>query len=138
MWRDPNTAPRERKRMLALLIEDVTLLKQRQITAAVRFRGGATTTLTLPRPLTALYTIIWRLVISYYTIGFGSIVFTIWVRRGLKGFEGEAAEKVLNESVETVPDFLDIGVMPGDAVRGIAVFPGEDLDDYGFSTIFFP
>ena len=39
--------------MLALVIEDVTLLKQRQITAAVRFRGGATTTVTLPRPLTA-------------------------------------------------------------------------------------
>ena len=39
--------------MLALLIEDVTLIKQREITAAVRFRGGATTTLTLPRPLTA-------------------------------------------------------------------------------------
>jgi hypothetical protein len=39
--------------MLALLIEDVTLIKQRQITVAVRFRGGATTTLALPRPLTA-------------------------------------------------------------------------------------
>jgi hypothetical protein len=52
VWRDPNTPPRERKRMLALLIEDVTLLKQRQVTAQVRFRGGATTTLTLPRPLT--------------------------------------------------------------------------------------
>src|SRR5262249_33877888 len=36
-----------------LLIEDVTVIKQRQITAAVRFRGGATTTLTVPRPLTA-------------------------------------------------------------------------------------
>lgn len=53
VWRDPKTPDRERKRMLALLIEDVTLTKQRQITAAVRFRGGATTTLTLPRPLTA-------------------------------------------------------------------------------------
>jgi DNA invertase Pin-like site-specific DNA recombinase len=53
VWRDPNTPQRERKRMLALLIEDVTLLKQRQVTAHVRFRGGATTTLTLPRPLTA-------------------------------------------------------------------------------------
>jgi hypothetical protein len=53
VWRDSNTSPRERKRMLALVIEDVTLLKQRQITAAVRFRGGATTSLTLPRPLTA-------------------------------------------------------------------------------------
>src|SRR5216117_2809087 len=39
--------------MLALLIEDVTLIKQRQVTVAVRFRGGATTTLTVPRPLTA-------------------------------------------------------------------------------------
>jgi len=53
IWRDPNTPQRERKRMLALLVEDVTLVKQRQVTAHVRFRGGATTTLTLPRPLTA-------------------------------------------------------------------------------------
>jgi hypothetical protein len=53
VWRDPNTPQRERKRMLALLVEDITLIKQREITAAVRFRGGATTTLTLPRPLTA-------------------------------------------------------------------------------------
>jgi DNA invertase Pin-like site-specific DNA recombinase len=52
VWRDPKTPQRERKRMLALLIEDVTLIKQREITAAVRFRGGATHTLTLPRPLT--------------------------------------------------------------------------------------
>ncbi len=36
--------------MLALLVDDVTLLKQRQVTAHVRFRGGATTTLTLPAP----------------------------------------------------------------------------------------
>ena len=53
VWRDADTPQRERKRMLALLIEDVTLLKQRQVTAHVRFRGGATTTLTLPRPRTA-------------------------------------------------------------------------------------
>jgi hypothetical protein len=53
VWRDLQTPPRERKRMLALLVEDVTVIKQRQITVAIRFRGGATTTLTLPRPLTA-------------------------------------------------------------------------------------
>src|SRR5881397_4185706 len=53
VWRDPNTPHRERKRMLALLIEDVTLIKQHEITAAVRFRGGSTTTLTPPRPLNA-------------------------------------------------------------------------------------
>jgi len=53
IWNAPHTPQRERKRMLGLLIEDVTLIKEREITAAVRFRGGATTTLTLPRPLTA-------------------------------------------------------------------------------------
>jgi len=53
VWHHPNTAQRDRKRILGLIIEDVTLIKDKQITAAVRFRGGATTTLTLPRPLTA-------------------------------------------------------------------------------------
>ena len=53
VWHDPNTPARERKRMLALLLEDVTLTKDREIVAAVRFRGGAVTSLTLPRPLTA-------------------------------------------------------------------------------------
>ncbi len=53
VWADPKTPHRERKRMLALLIEDVTLVKKNVITAAIRFRGGATSTLTLPRPLTA-------------------------------------------------------------------------------------
>ncbi|HJW75376.1 MAG TPA: recombinase family protein, partial [Thermoleophilia bacterium] len=52
-WCSSTTPQRERKRMLALLIEDVTLIKGQQLTAAIRFRGGATTTLTLPRPLTA-------------------------------------------------------------------------------------
>ena len=51
-WNVSKTPQRERKRMLALLVEDVTLSKHQQLTVAVRFRGGATTTLTLPRPLT--------------------------------------------------------------------------------------
>jgi DNA invertase Pin-like site-specific DNA recombinase len=38
IWRDPNTPQRERKRMLGLLIEDVSLIKQRSITAAVRLQ----------------------------------------------------------------------------------------------------
>ncbi len=53
VWQDTNTPQRERKRMLGLLIEDVTLIKERQVSVAIRFRGGATRTLTLPRPLTA-------------------------------------------------------------------------------------
>ncbi|MHC4092089.1 MAG: recombinase family protein [Planctomycetota bacterium] len=53
IWNDPKTPPRERKRMLGLLIEDVTLIKRDQIITQVRFRGGATRTLTLPLPLNA-------------------------------------------------------------------------------------
>jgi DNA invertase Pin-like site-specific DNA recombinase len=53
LWRDPDTPDRERKRMLRLLIEDVTLTRGKEITAHVRFRGGATRTLTLPPPLPA-------------------------------------------------------------------------------------
>ncbi len=53
LWRDPKTPPRERKRMIRLLIEDVTVNRGDAITAHVRFRGGSTRTLTLPIPLRA-------------------------------------------------------------------------------------
>ncbi len=48
LWNDPKTPQRERKRMVRLLIEDVTLTKGDEIAAGVRFRGGATQQLTLP------------------------------------------------------------------------------------------
>ena len=51
LWNDPGLEARERKRMLRLLIEDVTLIKADQITVHVRLRGGATRTLTVDRPL---------------------------------------------------------------------------------------
>lgn len=53
LWVDPSTANRERKRMLAYVIEDATLVKiPRDGTTKihVRFRGGATTTLTTMNP----------------------------------------------------------------------------------------
>jgi hypothetical protein len=50
LWRDPKTAPRERKRLIRFLIEDVTVTRADSITAHVRFRGGSTRTLTLPVP----------------------------------------------------------------------------------------
>jgi DNA invertase Pin-like site-specific DNA recombinase len=53
LWRDPGTPNRERKRMLRLIIEDVTLVKGQALVVHVRFRGGATRTLTLPRPAPA-------------------------------------------------------------------------------------
>ena len=54
LWRDPNTPARKRKRMARLLIEDVTLLKHDELIVNVRFRGGATRTLHLARPTSAL------------------------------------------------------------------------------------
>lgn len=51
VWNDPNIAQRDRKRMVRLLVEDVTLIKRNDVTAHVRFRGGTSTTLTLPIPM---------------------------------------------------------------------------------------
>ncbi len=53
VWNDARTESRERKRMLALLIEDVTLTKYDPIAVHVRFRGGQTTSLTVhgPKPI---------------------------------------------------------------------------------------
>jgi DNA invertase Pin-like site-specific DNA recombinase len=51
LWRDPKTPDRERKRMVRLLLEDVTLLRDKEITLQLRFKGGAQRTLKLPLPL---------------------------------------------------------------------------------------
>jgi uncharacterized protein (TIRG00374 family) len=51
----------------------------------------------VPRELTPLYTLLWRLTLSYWTIALGSWIFARWVRQGLVEMEVKA---------------------PGDAVRG--------------------
>ncbi len=53
LWSDPRTPQRERKRMVRLLLDDVTLVKRDDISMHVRFKGGQTTSLTLPAPLAA-------------------------------------------------------------------------------------
>ncbi len=55
LWNDPATPMRERKRLLRLLLTDVTLTRAGDgaICCQVRFTGGQHRTLTLPRPLTA-------------------------------------------------------------------------------------
>jgi Recombinase/Recombinase zinc beta ribbon domain len=53
LWQDSNTPDRERKRMVRLLLADVTLIRGTRITVHVRFNGGATKTLELLKPLTA-------------------------------------------------------------------------------------
>jgi DNA invertase Pin-like site-specific DNA recombinase len=51
LWKDPATEDRDRKRMIRLLVEDVTMTRGEQIRLHFRFRGGATKTVALPNPL---------------------------------------------------------------------------------------
>ena len=53
LWKDPQTPDREKKRMVRLLLEDVTLVKRDQISVHVRFKGGATKSFSLPLPVGA-------------------------------------------------------------------------------------
>ena len=53
LWKDPRIPDREKKRMVRLLIEDVTLLKREQISVHVRFKGGAIKSFPLPLPIGA-------------------------------------------------------------------------------------
>ncbi|MDZ4675746.1 MAG: lysylphosphatidylglycerol synthase transmembrane domain-containing protein [Gemmatimonadota bacterium] len=41
----------------------------------------------VPRELTPVYILIWRLIQTYFTVAAGSVVFWQWVRQGLKGVE---------------------------------------------------
>jgi DNA invertase Pin-like site-specific DNA recombinase len=51
IWNDPSVEPRERKRILRLLIEDVTLINSEKIQIHVRLRGGATRSLSVTKLL---------------------------------------------------------------------------------------
>jgi DNA invertase Pin-like site-specific DNA recombinase len=51
LWKNPKTPAREKKRMIRFLIEDVTMIKEEEITVHVRFKGGAKRTLRVPLPL---------------------------------------------------------------------------------------
>jgi len=50
VWNDSRVEPVERKRMLGLVIEDVTLVAKEQIAIHVRFRGGHTTSMSVDKP----------------------------------------------------------------------------------------
>jgi DNA invertase Pin-like site-specific DNA recombinase len=54
LWRDPATSVREKKRMMRLLIADVTLTKGQSVHADIRFTGGATRSLDIPLPKTCV------------------------------------------------------------------------------------
>ena len=50
VWGDARTSPMQRKKMLALLVEDVSLVSGPQIAVHIRWRGGKTQTLTVDKP----------------------------------------------------------------------------------------
>jgi uncharacterized protein (TIRG00374 family) len=51
----------------------------------------------VPRELTPIYILVWRLILSYFTVAFGFFVFSRWVRRGLKSIDrGALAEPVVD------------------------------------------
>jgi hypothetical protein len=100
LWRDPATPVRERKRMLRLMVDDVTLIKANEVTVHIRFRGGATQTLTLPRPLPA-----WKLrqldpdliaeidrMIDHHTDG---EIAAILRKRGVRTYEGTVPDRFM-------------------------------------------
>jgi DNA invertase Pin-like site-specific DNA recombinase len=53
LWHAPSTQDKDRKRMLRLLIKDITvekLAEQRQLSVHIRWQGGASTNLSVPLP----------------------------------------------------------------------------------------
>jgi glycosyltransferase 2 family protein len=44
----------------------------------------------VPRELTPIYILVWRLILTYFTLGFGFLVFSSWVRRGLRAIDQDA------------------------------------------------
>jgi DNA invertase Pin-like site-specific DNA recombinase len=99
LWHDPGTPQRERKRMVRLLIEDVTLVKAEQLHVHVCFRGGATRSLSVPLPLPAckryhtdpeVITLIDRLLDEYST----SEIATQLNQRGLRSGKGNRFTRI--------------------------------------------
>ena len=56
VWNNVNTTDQDRKRLVRLLIEDVTLTRTDGVIAQVRFRGGKTQSLSLSAPLKSYQT----------------------------------------------------------------------------------
>ncbi len=53
LWNDPKTSNRDKKQMVRLLIEDVTLEKNTNISINIRFKGGRLKSLNVLSPLNA-------------------------------------------------------------------------------------
>ena len=56
--------------------------------------NAAVMSIYVPRPLTPLFTVIWRLILSWFTLGAGFVLFSGWVRKGLKALDTGPAPTV--------------------------------------------
>ena len=99
VWKDPRTSDRDRKRMVRLLVEDVTLLANEVITAQVRFKGGATETITVAlnpehRTASQLIALIDQLLEDYTDAGVAETL----TQRGWRTYKGKLfhARRVLS------------------------------------------
>jgi len=54
----------------------------------------------VPSELVPLYTLIWRAILSYFTLAFGAFVFYSWIRKGAQELEQDTAETVAQTVVE--------------------------------------
>jgi excisionase family DNA binding protein len=95
VWQDAHTTDHDRKRLVRLLIEDVTLLKTHEVTLQVRWRGGAAQTLTLPAARPAWQTWVTapevvQLVDALLNEDTDEQVAAILNQRGLRSGKGEA------------------------------------------------
>ena len=55
----------------------------------------------LPKELVPLYTLIWRAILSYFTLAFGGLVFYSWLRKGATDLEEDTAETAAATVAET-------------------------------------
>jgi DNA invertase Pin-like site-specific DNA recombinase len=112
LWRDPQTPEVERKRMVRLLLEDVTLVKDEAITTHLRFKGGATQTITVPLPIplwqqrqtsTAVVQAIDQL-LDYHTDG---KIADVLNERGLRSSEGKPFNRRLVRNIRLSYGLVD-------------------------------
>lgn len=66
----------------------------------------------LPRELSPLYTLIWRSILSYFTLAFGFLVFTRWLHTRIKGRDDLSDDDTLPDEVGLDPAAVTPGPMP--------------------------
>ncbi len=104
LWKNPKTPAREKKRMIRFLIEDVTMTRGEEILLCIRFKGGATKTVSLPLPLRGwqynvtdpeIVEIVDELLLSYTY----SEIAVILNKRGYKSGQGHRFDRTIVKGI---------------------------------------